>query len=118
MFVWYIVAAVALVLFGGVFSGLTLGLMGLDTVSPNAVIELTPDQPPGAEPGRHTGRAGAGAACPPSPQDRAASCPRRPPSLYVYIAVEARAGEGRGKGGGRKGRREEERRHFGYRAEY
>lgn len=41
MFVWYIVAAVALVLFGGVFSGLTLGLMGLDTVSSSLPAGLT-----------------------------------------------------------------------------
>jgi metal transporter CNNM len=31
-FAWYIVISVVLVLLGGVFSGLTLGLMGLDTV--------------------------------------------------------------------------------------
>ncbi|WVQ76817.1 hypothetical protein IAR50_006491 [Cryptococcus sp. DSM 104548] len=33
LFFWYIVAIMALVLLGGVFSGLTLGLMGLDTVN-------------------------------------------------------------------------------------
>ncbi|KLT41909.1 DUF21-domain-containing protein [Cutaneotrichosporon oleaginosum] len=32
-FVWYILTAVALVLLGGIFSGLTLGLMGLDTIN-------------------------------------------------------------------------------------
>ncbi|WVR04473.1 hypothetical protein IAU60_001476 [Kwoniella sp. DSM 27419] len=33
LFVWYVLAIVGLVLLGGVFSGLTLGLMGLDTVN-------------------------------------------------------------------------------------
>lgn len=33
LFWWYIALIFALVLLGGVFSGLTLGLMGLDTVS-------------------------------------------------------------------------------------
>jgi metal transporter CNNM len=33
LFWWYIAFILALVLLGGVFSGLTLGLMGLDTVS-------------------------------------------------------------------------------------
>lgn len=33
MFKWYIILSVVLVLLGGIFSGLTLGLMGLDTVS-------------------------------------------------------------------------------------
>jgi len=33
LFWWYIALIAALVLLGGVFSGLTLGLMGLDTVS-------------------------------------------------------------------------------------
>jgi hypothetical protein len=33
LFAWYIVIVILLVLSGGVFSGLTLGLMGLDTVS-------------------------------------------------------------------------------------
>lgn len=32
LFWWYIVLILVLVLLGGVFSGLTLGLMGLDTV--------------------------------------------------------------------------------------
>lgn len=32
LFWWYIAFIMALVLLGGVFSGLTLGLMGLDTV--------------------------------------------------------------------------------------
>lgn len=32
VFIWYILTAITLVVFGGIFSGLTLGLMGLDTV--------------------------------------------------------------------------------------
>jgi metal transporter CNNM len=32
-FVWYILTAITLVLLGGIFSGLTLGLMGLDTIN-------------------------------------------------------------------------------------
>jgi hypothetical protein len=35
-FVWYILTAITLVLLGGIFSGLTLGLMGLDTVGYSA----------------------------------------------------------------------------------
>lgn len=37
-FVWYVLTAVTFVLFGGIFSGLTLGLMGLDTVRPSAAL--------------------------------------------------------------------------------
>ncbi|RSH84636.1 uncharacterized protein EHS24_006160 [Apiotrichum porosum] len=33
MFKWYIILSVVLVLLGGIFSGLTLGLMGLDTIN-------------------------------------------------------------------------------------
>jgi hypothetical protein len=33
LFMWYIAIVVGLVLLGGLFSGLTLGLMGLDSVS-------------------------------------------------------------------------------------
>ena len=32
LFAWYIVIIIVLVLLGGIYSGLTLGLMGLDTV--------------------------------------------------------------------------------------
>ena len=38
LFGWYIVMIIALVLLGGLFSGLTLGLMGLDSVS--ATLEV------------------------------------------------------------------------------
>ncbi|OCF37506.1 hypothetical protein I316_00631 [Kwoniella heveanensis BCC8398] len=45
LFLWYILAIVALVLLGGVFSGLTLGLMGLDTVNLQVLaISGTPDE--------------------------------------------------------------------------
>ncbi|WVQ97880.1 hypothetical protein IAU59_004996 [Kwoniella sp. CBS 9459] len=45
LFLWYILAIVALVLLGGVFSGLTLGLMGLDTVNLQVLaLSGTPDE--------------------------------------------------------------------------
>ena len=39
LFWWYIVLILVLVLLGGVFSGLTLGLMGLDTVCQSGTSE-------------------------------------------------------------------------------
>ncbi|WWC59240.1 uncharacterized protein I303_101790 [Kwoniella dejecticola CBS 10117] len=45
LFLWYILIIVGLVLLGGVFSGLTLGLMGLDTVNLQVLaISGTPDE--------------------------------------------------------------------------
>ncbi|WVW78683.1 hypothetical protein I302_100643 [Kwoniella bestiolae CBS 10118] len=45
LFLWYIFIIVGLVLLGGVFSGLTLGLMGLDTVNLQVLaISGTPDE--------------------------------------------------------------------------
>jgi metal transporter CNNM len=38
---WYIAIVVGLVLLGGLFSGLTLGLMGLDSVSPLIIGKKT-----------------------------------------------------------------------------
>ncbi|KAK6903962.1 hypothetical protein I203_107473 [Kwoniella mangroviensis CBS 8507] len=45
LFLWYILIIVGLVLLGGVFSGLTLGLMGLDTVNLQVLaISGTPEE--------------------------------------------------------------------------
>ncbi|WRT64991.1 uncharacterized protein IL334_001932 [Kwoniella shivajii] len=45
LFLWYIVIIIGLVLLGGVFSGLTLGLMGLDTVNLQVLaISGTPEE--------------------------------------------------------------------------
>jgi len=38
LFGWYIAVIIGLVLLGGVFSGLTLGLMGLDSVSASMTV--------------------------------------------------------------------------------
>ncbi|WWC87121.1 uncharacterized protein L201_002007 [Kwoniella dendrophila CBS 6074] len=45
LFLWYIFIIICLVLLGGVFSGLTLGLMGLDTVNLQVIaISGTPEE--------------------------------------------------------------------------
>ena len=55
-FAWYIVIIVLLVLLGGLFSGLTLGLMGLDFVLSTFTMlggtDERLDQPPGLKPFR------------------------------------------------------------------
>ncbi|BEI83717.1 hypothetical protein CcaverHIS002_0403210 [Cutaneotrichosporon cavernicola] len=44
-FVWYILTAITLVALGGIFSGLTLGLMGLDTINLQVLSQAgTPDE--------------------------------------------------------------------------
>jgi metal transporter CNNM len=43
---WYIAIVVGLVLLGGLFSGLTLGLMGLDSVSPLTIGKKTTSSRP------------------------------------------------------------------------
>lgn len=42
LFVWYIVTIVVLIILGAVFSGLTLGLMGLDSVSAHDRVAYLP----------------------------------------------------------------------------